>query len=52
MNDIGTFCFSIFIFSKVATSYCFESLLHDVNTILDKPMLNQVKALDAVNSFK
>jgi putative oxidoreductase len=44
--------FKIYIFSKVATPSSFKILLHDASTILDKLILNQVKALDAVNSFK
>ena len=36
----------------VVTLYCFEVLLHDAGRILDKTVLNQVKVVDAVNSFK
>ena len=32
--------------------YCFKSLLHHAGKILDKPILNHEKAVDAVNNFK
>jgi hypothetical protein len=44
--------FNINIYSKVARSYNFKSLLHDAGEILDKPMLYQEKALDDVIIFK
>ena len=44
--------FNIYLFTKVATSNSFKSLLHDAGKILDKPIFNQVKVLDAVISFK
>src|ERR1017187_7453496 len=44
--------FNSYLFTKVTTSHSLKSLLHDVGKILDKPILNQVKALDAVISFR
>jgi len=47
--------FSVFqylFFSKLVTSGRPQGLLHDVGKFLDKPMFNQVKVLDDVNSFK
>jgi hypothetical protein len=44
--------FNSYLFPKVARSPSFKSLLHDLGKILDKPMFNQEKVLDAVISFK
>jgi hypothetical protein len=44
--------FQNLFFTKVATSHCSKSLLHDTGKILDKPIFNQVKELDDVISFK
>jgi hypothetical protein len=49
---MGVLSFNIYLYTKVGTSFNFKFLLHGTSKILDKPIFNQVKGMDAVIIFK
>jgi hypothetical protein len=49
---VSVLSFNTYLLTKLVVSYNLKILLHDACKILDKPILNQGKALDAVIIFK